>query len=135
MGRAGTQFFNTMNRNLNRNMNRNNQNQRPAGSSENERPPVRLRLELGFAAATAAPSAMAENINSRLARLAVDHRIGQPQIVVEGDTVVLRGTAESESQRRVLEQYILLEPGVMSVRNEMTVAAPSTEEPLRGSNN
>jgi hypothetical protein len=125
MGRAGTQFFNTMNRNMtNRNRNRQQQPQ----MEENERPPVRIRLEVGFAAPQPAPSATAAMLNARLERLAVDHSIGQTQISVEGDTVVLRGTVESESQRRVLERFVLLEPGVMQVRNELVVAAPVVEE-------
>jgi hypothetical protein len=127
MGRAGTQFFNQMTRNMS---GRNNRNQRQMQSEENERPPVRIRLELGFPAPRTAPTVMATNLNTRLARLAIDHSLGQPQIAVEGDTVVLRGIAQSESQRRVLEQLILLEPGVMSVRNEMVVAAGPTEETL-----
>jgi osmotically-inducible protein OsmY len=125
MGRAGAQFFNNMNRNMaNRNRNRQQQGQ----MEENERPPVRIRLEVGFNAPQAAPTAVATALNTRLERLAVDHNIGQPQITVEGDTVVLRGTVESESQRRVLERFVLLEPGVMQVRNDLVVAAPTIEE-------
>jgi hypothetical protein len=127
MGRAGTQFFNQMTRNMS---GRNNRNQRPVQTEENERPPVRIRLELGFPAPRSAPSAVATNLNTRLTRLAVDHRLGQPQIAVEGGTVVLRGIADSDSQRRVLEQLILLEPGVMSVRNEMVVAGATDVESL-----
>jgi hypothetical protein len=124
MGRAGTQFFNTMNRNM---ANRN-RNQQPQQSDENERPPVRVRLEVGFAAAQAPPTAIATNLTQRLTRLAVDHSLGQPQIAVEGDTVVLRGVADSDSQRRVLEQFVMLEPGVMKVRNEMVVAGEPAAE-------
>jgi osmotically-inducible protein OsmY len=127
MGRAGAQFFNTMNRNMS---NRNRNRQQPGQTEENERPPVRIRLEVGFAAPQAPPSAVATALTARLTRLAEDHSIGQPQISVEGDTVVLRGTAESESQRRVLERFVMLEPGVMSVRNEMVVAAAPTVEEL-----
>jgi osmotically-inducible protein OsmY len=125
MGRAGTQFFNQMSRN----MSGRNRAQRQMQSEENERPPVRIRLELGFAAPRTAPTVMATNVNTRLARLAVDHNLGQPQIAVEGGTVVLRGIADSESQRLVLEQLVLLEPGVTTVRNEMVVAGVTAEEP------
>ena len=68
-----------------------------------------------------------------MTQLAVDHSLGQPQVSVEGDTVVLRGTADSESQLRVLERFVMLEPGVMRVRNEMVVAGQSTEEQLPAS--
>jgi hypothetical protein len=128
MGRAGTQFFSTMNRNMS-NRNRFRQ-QQPTDGEENQRPPVRVRLEMGFSAPPSAPTVVATNLNARLAQLSVDHSVGQPQISVEGDTVVLRGTAESESQLRVLEQFVMLEPGVMRVRNEMVVAGQSNEEQL-----
>jgi hypothetical protein len=50
---------------------------------------------------------------------------------VEGDTVVLRGVAESESQALVLANLISLEPGVRAVRNEMTLAgAPAARAPV-----
>ena len=78
----------------------------------------------------AAPNAVAASISSRLTRLAVDHSLGQPQIAVQGDTVVLRGVAQSDSQRRVLERLILLEPGVLNVRNEMVLAGATSEESL-----
>jgi hypothetical protein len=41
---------------------------------------------------------------------------------------VLRGGAASESQRRVLETLISLEPGVTGIRNEMTVASATSDE-------
>jgi hypothetical protein len=121
MGRAGTQFFNNMNRNMS--SGRNNRNrQQPEETSENTPPTVRIRLEVGFPQAPVAPSQLATSLRSRLTRLAVDHNLGRPQVVVEGDTVVLRGVAESESQSAVLAQLIAMEPGVRAVRNEMTVA-------------
>jgi hypothetical protein len=122
MGRAGTQFFNSMSQNMRGRNNRNRQQQSGEGEGENERPEMRIRLEVGFAAPRPAPTALARNIQTRIARLAVDHSLGQPQVSVEGDTVVLRGVAESESQSLVLANLIALEPGVRSVRNEMTVA-------------
>jgi hypothetical protein len=123
MGRAGTQFFNSMSQNMRGRNNRNRQQQSGGeGEGENERPEMRIRLEVGFAAPRPAPTALARNIQTRIARLAVDHSLGRPQVSVEGDTVVLRGVAESESQSLVLANLIALEPGVRAVRNEMTIA-------------
>jgi hypothetical protein len=135
MGRAGTQFFSQMTRNMAQGGGgRNNRNRRQdEGDDENERPPVSIRLEVGFTPPQVTPNAVAMNINGRLARLAVDHSLGRPQVTVEGGTVVLRGIAESDSQRRVIERLILLEPGVLSVRNEMVLAGEAdatTEESL-----
>jgi hypothetical protein len=110
--------------------NNRNRNQQPATMEENVRPPVRIRLEVGFTAPQPAPSVIATNVRARLARLAVDHSLGQPQVAMEGGTVVLRGTAETESQRRVLERLIAMEPGVLGVRNEMIVVSPPIEQEL-----
>jgi hypothetical protein len=130
MGRAGTQFFNTMSQNMRGRNNRNRQ-QSEGDSGENERQDIRIRLEVGFAAPRPAPSALARTIQTRIARLAVDHSLGQPQVAVEGDTVVLRGVAESEGQSLVLANLIALEPGVRAVRNEMTIAgAPAVTTPV-----
>ena len=132
MGRAGTQFFNSMSQNMSGRNNRNRQQQSGGeGEGENERPEMRIRLEVGFAAPLPAPTALARNIQTRISRLAVDHSLGQPQVSVEGDTVVLRGVAESESQSLVLANLIALEPGVRAVRNEMTIAtAPAVAAPV-----
>jgi len=131
MGRAGTQFFNTMSQNMRGGRNNRNRQQPNEDTGENKRPDVRIRLEVGFTPPRPAPSALAANIQTRLARLAVDHSLGRPQVAVEGDTVVLRGVAESETQMLVLANLISLEPGVRTVRNEMTVAgAPAVAIPV-----
>ncbi len=121
MGRAGTQFFNNMNSNMSGRNNRN--RQQPEDTGENTPPTIRIRLEVGFPTTPPAPSRLATTVQSRLTRLAADHNMGRPQVAVEGDTVVLRGVAESESQRLVIEKMISMEPGVRAVRNEMTVGA------------
>ena len=57
------------------------------------------------------------------------HKIAAPDIEVDGDTVVLTGTAASDSQRLVIEKLVSLEPGVWQVSNQMTVAGSSPAEP------
>jgi hypothetical protein len=47
------------------------------------------------------------------------------QIAIDGGgTVVLRGQVASESERRLAEGMVRLEPGVRNVRNLITIAAP-----------
>ncbi len=48
-----------------------------------------------------------------------------PRIAVSvvGQTAILRGEVSSEGQRRLAEALCLLEPGVSSVQNDLTVAA------------
>ena len=45
------------------------------------------------------------------------------QVAMDGSTVVLRGTAADDHDRRLAEGLIRLTPGVRYVRNEMQVAA------------
>jgi hypothetical protein len=133
MGRAGTQFFNTMNQNMRSGRNNRNRQQQfnGEGEGEDERPEMRIRLEVGFPAPRPAPTALARTLQNRIDRLAVDHNLGRPQVSVEGDTVVLRGVADSESQILVLANLISLEPGVRTVRNEMTLAqSPDATVPV-----
>jgi hypothetical protein len=48
---------------------------------------------------------------------------------------VLRGTATDEGQRLVLEKLVALEPGVKSVRNEITIAPSATQEDIPATGN
>ena len=123
MGRAGTQFFNQMNRNM-RQGGRNNRNQR-ANSNQAQPGPasdVRVKLELAFTPVRATPNALTNTVRTRLTNVLPAQGIAAPDVTVEGDVVVLRGVAASENQRQVLERFISLEPGVRGIRNEMTVA-------------
>lgn len=117
MGRASTQFFNNMNRNISRN----NRNRQPAQTSQNPPQPTRVRLEVAFTAPRAASEVVANKIRTRLAKILPDHGMAQPELTMEGDTAVIRGVATSDSERLVIQQLIALEPGVRSVRNEMTL--------------
>jgi hypothetical protein len=118
MGRAGTQFFNQMNRGSGRGGNQPQSNSKSYAKSN-----VRVQLNLAFPYERPAPAAVADNVRSRLAASLVPLGVEQPEVVLDGDTVVLRGTAANENQRLVIEKLISMEPGVTQVRNEMIVAA------------
>ena len=127
MGRAGAQFFNQMNRNM-RGNNRNNRNQRNnAQATETAASNVRVRIELGFSPTRPTPNAVANTVRTRLTSVLADRGVDTPDVSADGGVVVLRGVASSETQRQVLAQLIALEPGVMGVRNEMTVAGANDQ--------
>jgi hypothetical protein len=92
-------------------------------NQQNTRTQVRIALTLGFtptAPATATPvAALAER---RLPRLPGVSLVGTPQVLMEGRTAVVRGVAASERDRELVSRLLLLEPGISSVQNEMTVA-------------
>jgi hypothetical protein len=123
MGRAGAQFFNQMNRNI-RNRNRQNNN---SSNSEAVTSEVRVRLQLAFNPARPTATVLTNTIRTRLTNILSERGITTPDVAVEEGVAVLRGVAESENQRRVLAQLIAMEPGVMGVRNEMTVAGTSNQ--------
>jgi osmotically-inducible protein OsmY len=124
LNRTATQITNQMNRDMSRRTRRERQSQ---SSGENAPPQVRVELRLGFTAPQAAPGAVAERVRTRLGKILTQHNMAQPDVTMEGDVAVLRGVAESDSQRLVLERLVALEPGVRAVRNEMVVAAATAD--------
>jgi BON domain len=124
LGRNSNQFFQQMNRNMSRGGNRGNRN---TSQEQNAAPPVRVRLDVAFDRPVLRPTAVVTAVRGRLEKVLVNHNITAPDVELKGDTVVLRGVAASESQRLVIEKLVSLEPGVLAVDNQMTVAPAATE--------
>jgi hypothetical protein len=121
LGKNSNQFFQQMNRTLGQ-ANRGKQgNQQKANATLQ----VPVRLNVAFDIAPPKSSALATALHGHIDKLLIARKITAPEIEVDGDTVVLRGTAESDSQRLVIEKLVSLEPGVYQVSNQMTVAGSS----------
>jgi len=120
--RAGAQFFNQMNREYSRRQ----RGSTSAQPTDRDRNPVRVELRVAFDGPRQAPSAVEEQIRTRLGKVLTQHNIAPPVVKMEGDTAVLLGEAISESQRLMFEKLVSLEPGVRQVRNEVVVAASTT---------
>lgn len=118
LGRNSNQFM----QQLNRTMGRGNRGGRNATQEQNVVLPVRVRLDVAFDRTPIAPTAVATTVRGRLDKLLTRRNITAPDVEIVGDTVVLRGVAASESQRLVIEKLVLMEPGVLGVENQMTVA-------------
>jgi DNA phosphorothioation-dependent restriction protein DptG len=71
---------------------------------------------------------LTNTIQTRMNDILASRGIAGPQVTMEGDIAVLTGVAADESQRLLFEKLVSLEAGVRGVRNEMTVAAPTTDE-------
>jgi hypothetical protein len=119
MGRAGTQYFNQMNRQMN------NQRNDPAPAIETVPQAMRVNLQVAFSAPRLTAAIVSNNLRTRLGKILTAHNMAQPLVTMEGETAVLAGVAATESQRLVLEKLVALEPGVRQVRNEMTVNPPA----------
>jgi len=124
LGRNSNQFFRQLNRTLGGNRNqRNNSSQ-----GDNAALLVRVRLDVAFDHPQVRPTAVATAIRGRLDTILAGRNIVMPEVEMDGDTVVLRGVAPSESQRLVIEKLVSLEPGVAEVVNQMTVATESSSD-------
>lgn len=116
--RSSTQFFN----NANRQMARANRQQRAAATTRNPPQPMRMEVHVAFDAPQPSADEVAKALEARLVKIMSDHQMTVPQVRVENGTAVLSGVARSDSERKVIAALVSFEPGVRSVRNEMTVA-------------
>ena len=124
LGRNSNQFFQQLNRTMGGGRNRNSNSQ-----EDNAALLVRVRLDVAFDHPPVQPTVVATAVRDRLETVLARRSIVAPEVEMNGDTVVLRGIAPSESQRLVIEKLVSLEPGVAEIDNQMTVASetPATE--------
>ncbi len=87
------------------------------------RPIVKPDIEIERASS----ATIATNAQQRLNRLQLPKKLKGVTSSVEGETVVLRGQVATEADKRMVERLLKLEPGIDSVRNEVTVQASSLE--------
>ena len=104
-------------------------------SQRSTRPQIRVPLKMGFAPPPASLTRV-QKFTGHLGKLPGIQFQGLPQIEMEDRTAVLRGVVASEEDRRLAEALAKMEPEVLAVRNELTVAAPaaSTAEALPPAN-
>jgi hypothetical protein len=125
LGRNSNQFFQQMNRQMGGGRN----NRRNASQEENQTLPVRVQLNVGFDQPRMEPTLLAATVRSRLDKHIARRAVTMPEIEFVGDSVVLRGIVNSESDRLVLERLISMEPGVAGVDNQLTVGEPTSPDP------
>ncbi len=84
--------------------------------------PPRLEVDFRqFPTYAAAPPEYREKQVAKMNKL-IQTRFGKTVSAIDRENVIhLRGTVESERQKRVLELYVKMEPGIREVRNELTV--------------
>ncbi|MEQ1824297.1 MAG: BON domain-containing protein [Pirellula sp.] len=70
----------------------------------------------------------AANVQARMGRIPLPPRIANVNYSVEAGTVVIRGEVSSESDKKLAERLVLLEPGVNSVKNEVLVRNKTPEK-------
>lgn len=84
--------------------------------------PFQARLEAAFDYTPPSARGATQTITARLQGARAIKSAGPIEVVVEGDTAVLRGQVASPRDRLLAEQLARFEPGIWNVRNEITVA-------------
>jgi len=69
----------------------------------------------------------ATNAQQRLGRIQLPKKLQGVKSSVEGDMIVLRGVVATESDRKMVERLVMLEPGIDLVRNEVRVQTSQPE--------
>lgn len=82
-----------------------------------------VNLEAGFIAAEPAPSEITARVQKVLTNVPALGKGSRIEVVMDGPTLVLRGTVAGDHEKQVAGTMALLEPGVSAVRNELKVAA------------
>jgi len=85
------------------------------------------KLRIAFDYAPPAPETLAETIREDLQAAQGLEKLGSISVSVEGRTATLRGEVASERARKLAESFVLFEPGIERVRNELTL--PRRETP------
>lgn len=107
--------------------NRNSRNQLGGGRNANGKGQIRavVRPEIEFD--QDARNASFNTIPERMARLPLPDRLRNISATIESGIVVLRGTVLTESDKRMVEKLVMLEPGVTRVQNEVSVQTKPAE--------
>lgn len=107
--------------------NRNNRNQLGGGRNANGKGQIRAVVRPDIEFNQDARNASFNTIPERMSRLPLPERLRNISATVESGVVVLRGTALTESDKRMVEKLVMLEPGVSRVQNEVSVQTKPAE--------
>ncbi len=91
---------------------------------------VRAVVTLGFdrpEVPASGPDSTVAKAQTHLANTVLPDRLKNVQIAMEGRTAVLRGQAANESEKKLVERLLSLEPGIDTIKNEITVSPGSGE--------
>jgi hypothetical protein len=86
------------------------------------RVPPKYSAALNFSPNTTASSGLQANLQRMVSQSAALQSSRAIQVALDGSTVVLRGWAADDHDRRLAEGMVRLTPGVRDVRNELQVA-------------
>ena len=91
-------------------------NQTAAGASQ-----LRIPVRIGFEARPVSSTVISTKFARRLTNIPALNLTAPVAVKMDGRTAVLQGVVTNEHQRGLIERLANLEPGVSSVRNELTI--------------
>ncbi len=90
----------------------------------NTLPQVPVRLQVAFAVPHPTAAALTSTVQARLQAATTARNLGSAQVAIDpAGVTVLTGTAPSQHDRQVIEQIVSMQPGVATIRNEITIAS------------
>lgn len=95
------------------------------GTQESTRPPIRTRLRSAINVDPMPVAKVQSNALGRFRSLSARPALRGVNVSMQGRTAVLSGVVASDSDRRMGELLLRLEPGVSSVDNQLVVSPPS----------
>ncbi len=94
----------------------------PGASSVGVRRTPAYATTIGFEYASPSPGSMQAKAQDAIAKASKQLKSNDSiQVAMDGDTLVLRGTAANANERRLAEALVRLTPGIYDVRNELEV--------------
>lgn len=98
------------------------------GGGGAQKKPLRTPLVLGFEmpVTTVRTTRITTQFQNRLAKIPQLQASGPVEVVMDGQTAVLRGQVATERDRDLAARLARLEPGIASVRNELTIGPKAT---------
>ncbi len=99
-------------------------NERPQNQVNTQRKQIRPQLRLAFDVPSIPPASVKLSLNERVVKVPVFvENASNVQINVDAHgTLTLNGKVSSDHERKLLEAYVRLEPGVRSVANKLILA-------------
>lgn len=100
---------------------RQSQQQNQQGKNQQNKLAVRTPFRVDSMAQPALTTTFTSRMQTRFANLPALKGRASIEPVLQGDTLVLRGSVESAAERQLVEDLLSLEPGVGPVRNELAI--------------
>ena len=103
-----------------------NQQNKGAQNQQQNKLKVRTPFRVDYMVQPSLTTTFTSRMQTRYSNLPALKGKGSIEPVLEGDTLVLRGSVESAAARQLAEDLLSLEPGVNQVRNELEIVQPGS---------